>query len=256
MRTARTLEDRRYPQAEAAELGASACLSLLGGALWALPALVHAASASPRQALGLAYLALAGAASLSLFLLRLSLRGAAGSPASSRWQRALTLAAALSIAPLVALAYALEVATHHRPLGAATFALLALSCFGLLTLLVLSAFQLRARRPRLGSALVYGAGAAGALGAGWALFWLCATLIQRATLVAPALDALVGLGLAGVLVSLRASWLARSRLVLAAVPLCCALWLASLWLMRSDMDVRATVKSAPIVAGLVGLIAR
>ncbi|MET0410968.1 MAG: hypothetical protein ABW217_06710 [Polyangiaceae bacterium] len=249
------LRDRaRTGEAEA--LAASAWLSLLGGALWPLPALLSAGRAPAGRELALAYLALAGAGSFSLFLLRLALRSPEGSVASSRWPSALTLAAALSSAPLVALAFALKVATHHRPLGAATFALGALACFGLLTLLALSALELRARRPRLGSALVYGAGAAGALSAGWALFWLCRSLIQRATPAGPMFDACVGLLLAGALVSVRASWLARSRFVLAGVPLSCALWLASLWLVRSDVDVRATVKSAPIVAGLVGVVVR
>jgi hypothetical protein len=256
MRAARMLRDRRCPAGEVEALAASAWLSLLGGVLWPLPALLGAGHVSSGRELALGYLALAGAGSFSLFLLRLALRRPEGPAAGSRWPSALTLAAALSSAPLVGLAFALKVATHHRPLGAATFALGAVACFGLLTLLVLSALELRARRPRLGSALVYGAGVAGALSAAWALFWLYRSLIQRATPVASMLDVCLGLLLAGALVSLRAAWLARSRFVLAGVPLSCALWLASLWLVRYDLDVRATVKSAPIVAGLVGMVAR
>lgn len=235
-------------------LGASAWLSLLGGALWPLPALVEAVGTRSGRQLALGYLALAGAASFSLFLLRLALRSPSG--AAARGSHALTLGAALASAPLVALGFALKVATHHRPLGAATFALAALAGFALLTLLAASALELRARAPRLGPALVYGAGAAGALSAGWAVFSVGRALIQRATLASSAVDALWGLLLAAVLVSVGAGWLARSRLALGGLPLCCALWLASLWLLRSDVDVRATVKSAPIVAGLVGILVR
>jgi hypothetical protein len=253
-------QEQRFGDSDAGQLGASAWLSLLGGALWPLPVLLspvlHTGVLPPWRELGLAYVALGGAGSLSLFLLRLALCGAGSSAASARHGSALTLAAALSSGPLVALAFALKIATHHRPLGAATFALAALCCFGVLALLALSALELRARRPRLGSALVYGWGVAGALSTGWALVWLGRALIQRATPSAPALDALVGLLLAGTLVSVRATGLARSRLALASVPLCCALWLASLWLVRSDVDVRATVKSAPVVAGLVGIVVR
>jgi hypothetical protein len=227
----------------------------MGGALWPLPALLHSPSPLSGRELGLAYLALVGAGSLSLFLLRLALHGAGGS-ARTRGSSALTLAAMLACAPLCALAFALEVGTHHRPLGAATFALCALGGFGVLLLCALGLLGLRERRPRLGSALVYGAHAVGVLCVGLALSVLFRSVIQRATPMPSALDALVGLVLAGALVSFRASWLARSRLALAGVPLCCSLWLASLWLVRSDVDVRARVKSAPIVAGIVGIVVR
>lgn len=249
------LDDGRARGSETAALAASAWLSLLGGALWPLPSLLLVEQVSPLRELVLPYLALAGAGSFSLFLLRLALRGPADT-AEARWPGALSLAAALASAPLVALGFGLKVATHHRPLGAATFAFAALAAFALLTLLALSALELRVRRPRLGAVLVYGVSAVGALSVSGALFWLCRALIQRATPAAAALDGLVGLLLAAALVSPRASWLARSRFVLSGVPLSGALWLASLWLVRSDVDVRATVKSAPIVAGLAGLVVR
>jgi hypothetical protein len=200
------------------------------------------------------YVALAGCASLSLFLLCLGLGVPRTAAPPGAWSRALTLGAGLALAPLAGFAYALQVATHHRPLGAATFALGALLVVALCVLLARSALQLAQERPRFSAALVYAMSAAGVLGAVLVLLWLRRSVMQHAT---PALDVALGAVIALVLVHSRWRWLERwPRLARSGLPTCCMLWLASLWLMRSDVDVRATVKSAPILAGVVGLVLR
>jgi hypothetical protein len=235
----------------AAALRVSACLALIGGALWPLPELLRSSSATK---LGFVYVALVGCASFAACLaLRPPERDAADAQGS--WSRALTLGAGLAIAPLCGLGYGLKIATHHRPLGAATFAVLALIVFALLVLLARAVLSLGDTRPKLASVLVYGFVAGGVLGGACASFWLVRSVMQHATPAGPLLDACLGLALVGVLSRVRVRWLERwPRATRGALPVCCGLWLASLWLVRSDLDVRATVKSAPVVAGVVGLV--
>jgi hypothetical protein len=233
----------------------SACLSLLGAAIWPLPSLWRSA---PAPDLGWDYLALAGCASASLFAVGLALRVPLS--ASRRHEpgpSALTLALGLASAPLALLGYALKSATNHRPLGAATFAVVSAMLVALLLLLVSSALALGRRGSTLGRALVYAMGAGGVLSAALTLLWLGRSVMQHATPTRALLDAALGALLVGVLSPIRTAWLAGwPRLIRMGPLLCCVLWLASLWLLRSDLDVRATVKSAPVVAGVVGLVVR
>jgi vacuolar-type H+-ATPase subunit I/STV1 len=231
----------------------SAWLSLLGALIWPVPALLRA----PAAERGLAYVALAGCASASLFAIGLALRPSRRTPSSTdaSWSAVLTLALGLALAPLIGLGHALKLVTHHRPLGAVTFAILGLMLLALLVLLARSALSVGVSRSRLGSALVYALGAGGVLSALFAALVLGRAVIQHATLARALPDAGLGVLLVAVIWRLRAPWLERSpRLLHAGLPLCCALWLASLWLVRSDLDVRATVKSAPIVAGVAGFV--
>ena len=38
-----------------------------------------------------------------------------------------------------------------------------------------------------------------------------------------------------------------------ALPICVAVWVTSAWLIGSDLELRARVKSAPVIAGVAGL---
>jgi hypothetical protein len=101
--------------------GAALALGGLAAAVAALPDVRRVAEAGVSP--GLAWLALTGSTALVLGpLLVLARAPRAGSPTL----RAVLVGAALAAAPLGLLGQALKLHTHHRPLGAATFAMLAL----------------------------------------------------------------------------------------------------------------------------------
>src|SRR5262245_19343292 len=95
-------------------LQASALFGVLGALIWPVPALARSGDWS-----GWGYLALVGAASSSLFAAGVAFRPLAlGVTPRSRSARALTLASAIAVTPLLAFASLLKRVTHHRPLGA------------------------------------------------------------------------------------------------------------------------------------------
>ena len=104
--------------------GAAAALALgaVAAALAALPDVrrVAAAGASP----GLVWLALAGGTALVLGPLLVAARALRGSGARLR---PVLLGAAFATLPVAVLGQLLKLQTHHRPLGAATFAFLAVA---------------------------------------------------------------------------------------------------------------------------------
>jgi hypothetical protein len=102
--------------------GAALALGALGAALAGLPAVRRFAESGASS--GVAWLALAGGTALVLGpLLALSRAADRESPGL----RGVLLGLALAALPLAKLAQVLKLETHHRPLGAATFGLLALA---------------------------------------------------------------------------------------------------------------------------------
>jgi hypothetical protein len=120
------------PQAASAT-GATLALGLIGSTLAALPGWLRVTSVG--EPFGAAF-ALAGASSLVVIPVALWLRHF--TRAGTRADRALLSGAALSALPLALFGGVLKSTTHHRPLGGATFAVVAL---GLLALCVGLAFR-------------------------------------------------------------------------------------------------------------------
>jgi hypothetical protein len=235
-------------------LGQRAFACLVAAAIWAAPGALW-----PLQDQGavraLDYLALVGCGSFSLWLVALSWPGRRARGPAREWQAALSLGLGLAVLPWSALGYWILVATHHRPLGAVTFAvgaaLIAVSCVATARWCL----ALRSTRPRWGRLLVVAVALLAVLTAG-----IAAWVLARAGWAQPALGAQLFQVALGVLLALLvlaapvAGWAgARGRW---ALPVCVGVWLVTLGLVRSDPDVRATVKSTPIVAGIVGLALR
>jgi len=103
-------------------VGAALALGTAAAALAAMPDVRRVAEgvASP----GVAWLALAGSTALFLGPLLVLVRAA---PARSQGFRAALVGALLAVVPVALLGQSLKVSTHHRPLGAATFGVLALA---------------------------------------------------------------------------------------------------------------------------------
>jgi hypothetical protein len=227
---------------------------LVAAAIWAAPSALWPVTGQAAVR-AIDYLALVGCGSFSLWLVALSWPGRHARNSTRKWQAALSLGLGLALAPWSALGYWILVATHHRPLGAVTFAVgAALIAFSSVAT-ARWCLALASTRPRWGRrlvsaavllALVSGGGAAWLLArAGWADPVLGALLFQVA------LGALLALLVLAAPVAGRAGAAGRW-----ALPVCAGVWLVTLWLVRSDADVRATVKSTPILAGIVGLTLR
>jgi len=120
----------RESVAAPAGFGYGVLVATLGCALIALPAALRSGAPLP-----LSWLALWGSAALMAAPVAGAWRVARPLPASA-W--CLPLGVALSLAPLMVFARLLKTATHHRPLGGATFAIVA-------ALLVLGATAVAAR---------------------------------------------------------------------------------------------------------------
>jgi hypothetical protein len=235
-------------------LGQRALPCLVAASIWAAPSAFWPV-ADQAALRGLDYLALVGCGSFGLWLVALSWPGRHARSATRKWQAALSLGLGLALAPWSALGYWILVATHHRPLGAVTFAVgaavIALACVATARWCL----ALASARPHVGKPLLVAATLL-AVASGGGAVWLLA----RAGWADAALGALLFQVALGVLLALlvlaapvggRAGAAGRW-----ALPVCACVWLATLWLVRSDADVRATVKSTPILAGIVGLTLR
>jgi hypothetical protein len=144
--------------------------------------------------------------------------------------------------------------THHRPLGAVTFAASAalvalLAVFGARRLIAAGREGQRGRAAlRLGRALALA-------GVATVLVLVLRFSAEHEQVRSSLPDA--GLGLAAALivaVSSAARWPARAPRW--APLLCVVVWAAALWLVLAQPEVRATVKSAPLIGGVVGLTLR
>jgi hypothetical protein len=241
-----------------------ALAGVVAAGVWAAPR-VWLGDDAPLEARLLGYLALVGCGSVSLGLLALSWGlppASAGAPARAnesdvrQWQRSLTLGLGLALMPWFGLAYWLEIATHHRPLGAVVFALGA-AAVGVPCV----ALARRLLQPDLrGGAWARLCGMAALLaGLTTLAVIVVAAPLDDLDVRAAVLDLLLGGGLGFALV--RASQKPGRRaaprwLVFGAAVTCLALWGSTGWLLHCDTDVRARVKSAPVLAGAVGLLLR
>ncbi len=110
------------PRSGTSSPSAALALGALGAALAALPAVHRFTGSGPNPAV--AWLALAGGTAL---VLGPALALARAADRESPGLRGVLFGAALAALPLSKLAQVLKLETHHRPLGAATFGLLALA---------------------------------------------------------------------------------------------------------------------------------
>lgn len=200
-----------------------------------------------------AFIALVGCASHSLALAALAFRPL--SPAWSGLAVALSLGLGWALAPWTLFAYGLWVATYHRPLGALTFAVGA-TLFGLTSVVAARRLlEAQAEGQRWATLLIHA-------GRALALVLLAAALIGVARSVlglegaqAAVSDVVLGFLLVIlVLASPMVRWPAR---IARGMPrVCVGVWAMTLGLVAISPEVRATVKSAPVVAGVMGLALR
>ncbi len=218
---------------------------LLAACIWALP---HLGWGSRPGVGSLGFVALAGSGLVSLALVVLALPRRSSSDAEPLAANAILLGLGLALVPWSVLAYWLAVATHHRPLGAVTYAVGAACTAAVGIAIARRVLTARSgRRVLLGTAIF--CAAIGVIG--------LATVAARGFASDGALrSALPDLGL-GIVLALLAAFVPVAATVarLARVALfgCLCLWAVTLGLMRFEPDVRATVKSVPVIAGVLGL---
>jgi hypothetical protein len=225
---------------------------LLGALVWAAPRVFWPGDGQVPVG-ALEYLALVGCGLLSLLLVALSL-GRTGAPEPQpEWRAVLTLGLGLALVPWSLLGYWITVATHHRPLGAVTFAAGAAITGSICVLVARWAFALRQTQPRWGNGLIRVGRTLAFLAAGAALWLAARGALQSVEYRGAVLDVGLGLVLAMAVVMVptagRAGHASRWSL-----PICIVVWVFTLWLVNTDADVRATVKSAPVIAGMLGLM--
>lgn len=230
--------------------GQRAFVCLLAASLWALPRALHAwgaaeGGAAPELAGLGGYLALVGCGLLSLVLVGLSWGTHGEADREASWSLALTWGFGLALGPWAALAYWLAVATHHRPLGGVTYAAGAL-LIGLVSVALARWVSRRGAMRRAAAPLAWGVLSIGLGG-------LVAVAVQQPALRATLPDAALGalLAIAVAVMPSRRGW---ERVERWGVPICVGVWVVTVGLLASSPDVRATVKSAPIIAGAAGLV--
>jgi hypothetical protein len=198
----------------------------------------------------LGYVALAGAGLLSLALVVFALRHGCSRETESLPLKVISLGLGLALVPWSVLAYWIAVATHHRPLGAVTYAALA-AVTAAVGLLIARRVLARPTRRVLIVAATCGA-LAGALA-------LAAVSARGLAVDSTLRSAVSDLGL-GIVLALLAAFVpvanAVARFARAAVLVSVCLWALTLGLMRFEPDVRARVKSVPVIAGILGLAVR
>jgi len=202
-----------------------------------LPALPRVEGSAPSVWVGLA-----GGSALFLGPVLAVLRGALDPPARALGPLA---GVALSAAPLSAFAALLKATTHHRPLGAATFAVISLLIVALCVLVAVRVTSYAdARSPGAGTALRALIGGAALMSFAAALAVILGSDGARPHLVdALSLAAAAGLGLAALKVREVVSVLRRF-----GATLWIALVLVGLFVARGP-TFESMKKSAPVVAG-------
>lgn len=223
---------------------------LAASLLWAAP---HAGLSGASPGIGaLGYLALAGAGSFTLGLAALGWGSTGTDPAARRQSASLTLGLGLALLPCCLFAHGLMAATHHRPLGATTFAFGA-ATLGAAGVLVASWALRQVGRGR--RVVVWALSLAAAVSA-LALCVVAAGDLLRAAALRSAVGdfAFGGLLLLAVLLLPAGRWARRSAPAVAMA--CLAFWAATFWLVSVEPEVRARVKSVPVVAGVLGLAVR
>jgi hypothetical protein len=198
--------------------------------------------------------ALAGAASSTLGLTAIAFAPVRPREHESRaGLAAVSLGLGWALVPWALLAQWLLASTHHRPLGAVTFAGAA-SAMGLVSVLAARRLVAFGRTERGRAALRLGRALA-LLGAAAIVVLVSSTVAEREQVRSGLVD--VGIAVAAVssiAVCSAARWPERAPRW--APLVCVGVWAVTLCLVFTQPDVRATVKSAPIIAGVVGLVLR
>ncbi|MGE0323001.1 MAG: hypothetical protein AB7K71_32150 [Polyangiaceae bacterium] len=225
-------------------LGTSAWAALIASLLGAVPGAVRASSAG--ASFPLAWLALVGGSALLLLPFCIALRIQLGRGAAGRRGLMVLLASVGLSAPVLSiLLKILKTGTHHRPLGAATFAGLALiSLIGVLAAVGrLGSFAARdgaaGKRAALLLKLAVGVGALG-------LLYTCVPLLGVAK--GSVFGALLLLGASGALCWLSLPKVSGS-LARVGVALCLLLSVLSGVLLRSSELLETLQKQAPVSLG-------
>lgn len=219
--------------------GYALAVATLGSAVIVIPAALRAATGG--AGLAMAWLALWGSAALMIAPVAGACRVARP---LSPFAFSLPLGLALALGPLMVFARVLKTATHHRPLGAATFALVA-------AILVLGATAFSAR------VIAWSRGRGGALSKlphGLAALGLALGAVLLLPALSSALRSSLFDGVLGVAVVAAAAW-APEKSALGRVGL--VLWLvvvaAGLGLGLSAPTTRAALaEHAPVLLGLSG----
>lgn len=241
--------DDNEGSATAELLGAAAWAALIASLLGAVPGALRASSAG--ASFPVAWLALAGGSALMLLPFCIALRMQLGRGASGRRQLLVLIASlGLSAPVLSVLLRVLKTGTHHRPLGAATFAGLALiAVVGLLALVGrLGAFAAQAgdaetassgNRASLVLKLVAALGALGLLYAALPLLGVAKGSLLAGALLLGSSSALCWLGVPKV----------SGTLARAGVAVCLVLSILSGVLLRSGELLETLQKQAPVSLG-------
>jgi hypothetical protein len=201
-----------------------------------------------------AFIALVGCGSHSLALAALAFR-----PLYAPWSdvaSALSLGFGWALAPWTLLAYGLWTATHHRPLGALAFAAGAV-LLGV-AFVIIARWLVPARATGRGRAIVVVY-----VGRALALFLLVlvvVTVLRSVLGVEQVFQAVLSDAVLGLLLTMlvAASPMVRwpARIARGMPRVCVGVWVLTLGLLGISPEVRATVKSAPLIAGVVGLALR
>jgi hypothetical protein len=165
----------------------------------------------------------------------------------------LTLGLGLALVPWTVLGYWISVATHHRPLGAVAFAVGAAVTGSICVLVARWAFALRHTSPRWGRGLIRAGTIVAFLAAGAALWVGGRGALQSVEYRGAVFDVALGLVLALAVVLVPTAGRAGND-TRWSLPICIGVWVFTLWLLNTNADVRATVKSAPVIGGMLGLM--
>ncbi len=223
-------------------------LCLIASAGWALVPFSRSSESAALDFWG--YVALVGSGVFTLLVVAVCFD--ARDREGSGWSSALTLGCGLAALPWAILAYWLQVGTHHRPLGAATFAIGALLIGGFAVAVARHVLAFAATEARLGPPVLMACRVLALASVALLLVVLGSASLDHVSLGRIVPELVAGVLLGALVVSLPVS----ARLAAAAawaLPVCAILCLISLWLVQSEADVRATVKSAPLIAGVFGL---
>ena len=225
---------------------------LLGAVVWAAPRALWPGEGQLPVG-GPEYLALVGCGLLSLLLIAVSFGPRALPEPDAEWRAVLTLGLSLALVPWSVLGYSILVLTHHRPLGAVAFAVGAAVTGWVCVGVARWAFAVCQASPRWGKALIRAGWTLAFLAAGAALLVAARAALQQVEYRAAVPDVALGLVLAVAVARLPTAGRA-GRVTRFSLPICIGVWVLTLWLMNTDADVRATVKSAPVIAGMLGLM--
>lgn len=200
-----------------------------------------------------AFIALVGCGSHVLALVALAFRPLALGGAGSA--PALSLGFGWSLAPWTLVTYALWVVVHDWPLGALWFAIGAVSLGALALAVARHLVEASDAGQPWAPVLLHAGRALALLLLAASIVGIVRSALHPAWLRAALSDATLAVSLAFLVVaSSMVRW--PARLARGMPRVCVGVWALTLALLGISPEVRATVKSAPLVAGVVGLALR